>query len=110
VPARGVAVTIATMAEQLLNRIADLQRRLRRWRLTALALALLLISVIAVGGTMALLIRALPDQRELKVREDDERARRMRERINAEQESRQPVQAKRELERVKQRAQEGEGK
>ena len=48
------------MNEPLLEQVRQLERRVKRWRLVSLALALLLILVIAVGG----IFTAMPATRE----------------------------------------------
>src|SRR5207253_2316181 len=53
----------------------NLRRSVRRWRLVSFALAILLVSFLAIGGTVGLMVlMQLPDQQELEVLRDHERA------------------------------------
>lgn len=44
------------MHEPLLDRIAQLERSVRRWRLACFALAIIVVSMLAIGGTFGTLI------------------------------------------------------
>jgi len=77
------------------ERIEQLERRVRRWRLVSFVLAVLLVCALAVGGTfvVVLMVQA-PDRREMQLLMERERA--MRER--AEQAERMRQQTERQLE------------
>jgi hypothetical protein len=54
------------MHEPLLDRIRQLERSLRRWRLACFALGLIIVSLLATGGTFGLiLVLAASDRDEL---------------------------------------------
>jgi len=56
------------MHEPLLERISQLERSLRRWRLACFALAILVVSLLAIGGTFGvLMLLQLPDIRMLEM-------------------------------------------
>jgi hypothetical protein len=71
------------MNEPLLDRIAALERSVRRWRVVSFCLALLLLCSLAIGGTTLGLMMNLPGQfdflmpwaRERAAREEAEMAR-----------------------------------
>jgi type II secretory pathway pseudopilin PulG len=44
------------MHEPLLDRIRELERAVRRWRLVSFALALVVVSLLAIGGTFGLVL------------------------------------------------------
>jgi hypothetical protein len=90
------------MNEHVLERIRDLERSVRRWRLACLAMAFIIVSLIAIGGTVGIMAMIdSPSQRqvlmlqmqEIQAREQAERA------LAAERAARQ------QLEQQKQRAQ-----
>ena len=82
--------------------IEELKHRLRRWRLATFALAVLVISLLAIGGTVGLLaIMEQPDQRELLMRLEAERARVEAERAQVEQIRQQAERIRQEMEAAK---------
>jgi hypothetical protein len=65
------------MHEPLLERIRQLEKSVRRWRLSCLALVLVVVSLVAIGGTFGvILMLQVPARREMEMlRMDAERAR-----------------------------------
>jgi hypothetical protein len=87
------------MNDQLLERIRDLERTVRRWRLACLALVLFIVSLIAIGGTVGIMVMIdLPSRNELQMQEMQ--ARRQAERALAAERA-----ARQQLEQQKQQAQ-----
>jgi hypothetical protein len=58
----------AAMHEPLLQRIEQLERSMRRWRLVCFALGIIVVSLLAIGGTFgALLLPLLPVRAEMEM-------------------------------------------
>jgi hypothetical protein len=99
------------MNEALLERNRQLQRSLRRWRLACLALAIVVVSLVAIGGTFGtFILLRLPDFDEIEMLQ----AERSRERDHAHKALQAEQAAREETERVLQAArgeaqQEGKG-
>jgi hypothetical protein len=56
------------MNDQLLERIRQLERSVRRWRLACLALVIVVVSLLAIGGTFGLMaILQMPNIREMEM-------------------------------------------
>ena len=47
------------MNEQLLERVRQMERSVRRWRLACFALVILVVSLLAVGGTFGTILMLL---------------------------------------------------
>ena len=93
------------MTEQLLNRVEDLERRLRRWRLATIVLGLLLACAVAIGGmTNLLLMLELPRREEAMM--ERERAEQALRDVEAERQARQRAEQalRREIEDARLRA------
>lgn len=87
------------MHEPLLERIEQLERSVRRWRLACFALAIVVVSMMAIGGTFgALLLPMLPARAEmdmLRAEVAQERAQAQAEREQAQVARRQAEEAQR---------------
>jgi hypothetical protein len=69
----------ADVHEPLLDRIRELERAVRRWKLVSFALALMVVSLLAIGGTFGLiLVLRASDQAEIEVLMDQEMMARQR--------------------------------
>jgi hypothetical protein len=101
------------MHEPLLERIRQLERSVRRWRLACLALVIIVISLLAIGGTFGLvLLSAIPDRREVMVLRAEAEAQRARaeEAMQAERAARQAAERAMQAERAaRQRAEQRDG-
>src|SRR5438045_3177902 len=91
---------ITTMNEHFFERIRVLERSVRRWRLATFALVLLLISFLAIGATVGLVMLGLqlPDRRGMMERERAEM-----ERARAEEAFQRAEQARREADAARAR-------
>jgi hypothetical protein len=90
------------MHEPLLERIDQLERSVRRWRLACFALAVLVVSLLAIGGTFGtLMMLELPDIEDnmrLRAVAADERAQADAMRAQAEMQRQQAEAARRQAE------------
>jgi hypothetical protein len=98
------------MHEPLLERIRQLETSLRRWRLACIASLIVVVSLVAIGGTFGvMMLLQLPDRREMMMRADAERERALAEQaMHAERVARQ--QAEQALKAERAAHQQGEGK
>jgi hypothetical protein len=60
------------MHEPLLERIRQLERSVLRWQLACLALVIIVVALLAIGGTFgAIMLLELPNRREIEMVRDD---------------------------------------
>lgn len=95
-------VKSVAMNDQILDRLEQLERSVRRWRLATLVFAVLLVCSIAAGGTVNLMLMLeMPAQRELMMQAEEERDRAAVERAHAEKVRQQAEEGRREMEAAK---------
>src|ERR1700683_4970570 len=60
------------MHEPLLERIRQLEQSVRRWRLACLALLIVVVSLVAIGGTFGVILALqVPDRRQMEMERAD---------------------------------------